>query len=277
MSSLTRLPSLGLVLSCAVAQVATAQSYEAYAVRYATINAFPVRQLVAGADSSRREDIAMTVWVLKSANRTVLVDAGFYRDEFIRQWKPANFTKPSDAVAAMGIAPAAVTDIIVSHVHWDHMDGLDLFPNAKIWIQKAEYEYYVGPNGEVLQRAINAADATMLHTLRVAGRVMLVDGDNQEIIPGIRVFTGGKHTFASQYAVANTRSGNVVLASDNVYTYENLDKHVPIAATLDAASNLAAQDRMGTLAGAKRLIIPGHDTETFKRFPTVRPGVVRID
>jgi glyoxylase-like metal-dependent hydrolase (beta-lactamase superfamily II) len=69
----------------------------------------------------------------------------------------------------------------------------------------------------------------------------------------------------------------VVLASDNMYLYENLDKHVPIAQTLDAVSNLAAQDRMKQLAAANRLIIPGHDPAVLERFPKVGDRAVRID
>ncbi|MFI5177090.1 MAG: N-acyl homoserine lactonase family protein, partial [Vicinamibacterales bacterium] len=102
-------------------------------------------------------------------------------------------------------------------------------------------------------------------------------GDDRELLPGIRVYTGGKHTYASQFVGVATRAGTVVLASDNVYLYENLDKHVAIAQTLDAASNLAAQERMLKLAASPRLVIPGHDPAVFERFPVVKPGVVRID
>lgn len=85
-------------------------------------------------------------------------------------------------------------------VHWDHLDGADLFPNARIWIQRAEYEYYVGPDGEALEADISPVDAAMLARLHAAGRVTLVQGDSQEVIPGVHVFTGGRHTYASQYA-----------------------------------------------------------------------------
>ena len=71
---------------------------------------------------------------------------------------------------------------------------------------------------------------------------MLVDGDAKEIIPGIHVYTGGKHTFASQFATVNIGSGTVVLASDNMYLYENLASHVPIAQTLDCGVELANAD-----------------------------------
>lgn len=251
--------------------------YEAYAIRYATLANFPVRGLVAGADSARRMNIAAMLWLLKTPGRTVLVDAGFYRDEFMKQWKPADYTKPSDALEAFGVSAASVTDIIVSHVHWDHADGIDLFPNAHVWIQRAEYEYYVGPDGEVRHAGIAGNDAAMFAKLKAAGRVTFIDGDDEEPIPGIRVYTGGRHTYASQFAGVHTRSGTVVIASDNCYLYENLEKHAAIAQTFDAASNLAAQARMPTIASSPRLVVPGHDPLVFERFPVVRPGVVRID
>ena len=117
----------------------------------------------------------------------------------------------------------------------------------------------------------------MLFQLKAAGRVQLIDGDDREIAPGVRVYTGGKHTFASQYVSVQTRSGPVILASDNAYLYENLEQHLAIAQTLDAQSNLAAQLRMITLAGALTRVVPGHDPGVFLRFRTIRDGVVRID
>jgi len=112
--------------------------------------------------------------------------------------------------------------------------------------------------------------------LNLEGRVGLVNGDVQEILPGITAYTGGKHTYASQFITVNTAAGTVVLASDNMYLYENLEKHAPIAATLDAASNLRAQDRMRQLAAKPELIIPGHDPAVLTRFTGPLPGIVRI-
>lgn len=255
-----------------------APPYEIYAVKFAQVN-FGVSNLIAGADRTRRIDIAFVVDVLKAPGRVVLFDSGFYRDKFMTQWKPVGYSKPSEAVAAgLGISPDQVTDVIISHSHWDHADGADLFPNAKIWIQREEYEYYVGADGAVAHTGgADALDAKMLFDLNAAGRVRLVEGDAKEILPGITAYTGGKHTFQSQYIGVNTRSGVVVLASDNAYLYENLEKHLAISQTLDAASNLAAQTRMATIAASPKLIVPGHDPAVFERFPVLKPGVVRID
>ncbi len=88
--------------------------------------------------------------------------------------------------AGLGIAPEDVTDIIVSHSHWDHVDGVGLFPKAVIHIQKEEYEYSIGPQGEMLHGGgVDADGAAMLAALKAAGRVRFVDGDAKEMLPGI--------------------------------------------------------------------------------------------
>ena len=257
-------------------------SYEVYAVRFATEASYPTRFLVVGADSSRRSPLAFTVWVIRGGGRTVLLDAGFYRDKFIERWKPVGYMRPSAALASLGIKPEDVTDIVVSHIHWDHVDGVDLFPKARVWLQRDEYEHYTNDTGAVLDRAVDVDDAKMLAGLKAVGRIQLVPGDSTEIIPGITVFTGGKHTFASQFAtvhasLAGGRTGTIVLASDNAYLYENLEQRRPITQSLDTLSNLRAQDRMRRLASDPKLIVPGHDVDVFARFPKPGNGVARIE
>src|SRR4051812_46820495 len=227
-------PFLGLGRS-----VTAPPAYEVYAIRFATEASYPTRFLVAGADSTRRSPLAFTVWLIRGGGRTVLMDAGFYRDKFVQRWKPVGFTKPSDALAAVGVKPADVTDIVVSHIHWDHVDGADLFPRAHVWLQREEFEHYTNDSGAVLDRTIDADDAKMLAALKSAGRMQLIPGGPTEILPGIPVFTGGKHAFASQFAsvnasLANGRTGTIVLASDKAYLYENLEQPRPITQSLDA-------------------------------------------
>jgi glyoxylase-like metal-dependent hydrolase (beta-lactamase superfamily II) len=270
---------LALAGPLAGAQAAEPPVYEVYAVRYAKLPGFEVADLVQGADPERKLDIAMTVWVLKGPDgRTVLVDAGFYRPPHL-SGNVAEYTRPDRALKPLGITPEQVTDVVVTHMHWDHVDGVDLFPKARVWIQKDEYDYYTReaeqPGGDHKEPAPGYILAML--KLNREGRVSLVGGDAKEIIPGVTVYTGGRHTFASQYVGVNTKAGCVVIASDNVYLYENLDKHIPIAQTFDAAANLAAQGRMRHLAASPRLIIPGHDPEVFVRFPKPGNGVARLE
>lgn len=256
----------------------SAPTYEVYAIRYGVLAGFPVSGLIAGADTARRMDAAMMVWLLRGSDgRNVLVDAGFYRDKFMQRWTPRDYVKPSEAIAKVGLKPEDITDIIVSHVHWDHMDGLDLFPRARVWIQRDEYAFYTDTTRPARSRsAIDPLDAAMLVELNRAGRVHLVDGDDVEAIPGIRFYTGGKHTYASQYVGVRSKAGLIVIASDNAYLYENLEKHRPIAQTLDSVSNVRAQERMARLASSARLIVPGHDPAVFERFPKPGNGVALI-
>ena len=253
--------------------------YEVYAIRYATLPDFPVAGLVKGADRSRKMDIAMMVWLVKGNGKNILVDSGFYRDQFFKEWKVKDFMKPSDALSQVALNPEDVTDVIITHMHWDHADGMDLFPKARIWIQRDEYAYYTGEAWQQPRThgGIEPDDVMALVKLNMRGRVTLVNGDAQEIIPGITCYTGGKHTWQSQYISVDSKVGKVVLASDNMYLYENLEKHVPIAATLDAESNLHAQDRMKEIAASPKLIIPGHDPAVLEKFPRVSERVVRVD
>ncbi|HTS74655.1 MAG TPA: N-acyl homoserine lactonase family protein [Bryobacteraceae bacterium] len=268
-----------LIAALLCASVLPAQpKYEIYAIRYATIKDFSAAGLIAGADRSRKMDIAMMVWLIKGEGRNILFDSGFYHDRYMQQWKPVDYQKPSEAIAKLNLKPEDITDVIISHIHWDHADGFDLFPKAKIWIQKDELEYYAGEAWQGHRRT--AADADTIIELvkwNTEGRVALVNGDAQQIFPGITAYLGGKHTYASQFLGVNTAAGTVILASDNVYLFENLEKHLPIAQTLDAASNLRAQDRMKDLAANPKLIIPGHDPAVMRNFPEVAPGVVKIE
>jgi glyoxylase-like metal-dependent hydrolase (beta-lactamase superfamily II) len=273
--------TLGLALLLATATAFAAQSkpnYEIYALHYATLPKFPVAELVAGADLSRKLDIAMMIWLIRGNGHNILVDSGFYNERFFRNWKVNDFTKPSDTLARVGLKPEDITDVIITHMHWDHADGVDLFPNARVWIQKDELEYHAGEAWQSKETSdgIDADDVLTLVKLNTQGKVGLMNGDAHQILAGITCYTGGKHTFQSQYVGVETAFGTVILASDNMYLYENLEKQRPIAATIDMASNARAQARMKELASKPDLIIPGHNPAVFTRFPSPTPGVAKI-
>jgi glyoxylase-like metal-dependent hydrolase (beta-lactamase superfamily II) len=253
-------------------------AYEVFAIRFGVIPQFRVSGLIAGADAARRLDIPVMVWLLKGHGRTVLVDSGFHQQRFVDQWKVQNFRSPADAVLAAGVKPEEVTDIIVTHAHWDHAGGLDLFPKATVWIQKDEYTYYTGEAWHARNTRGGIDEEHMLTLVRInmQGRVRFVNGDDQEILPGIRCYTGGRHTHASQYVGVQTAGGTAVVTSDNMYLYENLEKKVPIAQTIDAASNLKAQQRIRALASDPALIVPGHDPLVFERYTKIADGIVRV-
>jgi glyoxylase-like metal-dependent hydrolase (beta-lactamase superfamily II) len=257
--------------------------YEAFAVRFGVLPAFPVASLVVGAERERRLDIPVMVWLLKGSDgRNVLIDAGFYRQKFLDQWKPRDFRTPAAAVEAAGVKADAISDVVISHAHWDHVDGADLFPKATIWIQRAEYEYYTGEawHPRNTHGGVDVDDMMALLKINIEGRLRFVEGDDRDVVPGIRCYTGGKHTRESQFCSVRVAGGTAVFTSDNVYLYENLEKHAPIAQTFGGeegrASNLKAQDRVKALASNPQLIVPSHDPAVFERFARVADGIVRI-
>lgn len=268
-------PWLGLL---ALLQAPPAPDYTIEAIRFGTIPGFPVSGLVMGAPPDERMDVALVVWLIRGGGRTILFDSGFHRQSWIDRFKVTDFVRPDDAVRLAGAQPSEVTDVVISHAHWDHVGGIDLFPGATVWIQRAEFEYYTGAAWQEGGRhgGIDVEDLVALVRRNAAGKLRLADGDDREILPGIRVFTGARHTFSSQYVRV---AGDLpyVLASDNCYLYRNLDTRSPVAtfSPEDRPANLAAFERMVALAGAKERVVPGHDPLQFQRFPT-KGGVARI-
>jgi glyoxylase-like metal-dependent hydrolase (beta-lactamase superfamily II) len=262
---------LAYVFGALLAGAASTPEYSIQAIRYATTPGVPVSMLVIGAPKDEKIDVAMVVWLIRGGDHTILFDSGFHRDTFIKDFPMKDYLRPDEAARLAGVTPEEVTDIVISHAHWDHMGGIDLFPKANVWIQKDEYRYYTmdawQPGGD--HGGIDPEDAKQLVQLNTEGRIRLVDGDNVEIFPGIRAYTGARHTYDSQYLRVE---GNptFVLASDNCYLYRNLSSHMASATFTDAdhAANVAAQSRMVELAGSPDRVIPGHDILQFQKFPT---------
>jgi glyoxylase-like metal-dependent hydrolase (beta-lactamase superfamily II) len=250
----------------------SAPDYSIQAIRLANSPGDSVADMVVGAPKEEKIDTIYAVWLIRGGGRNILFDSGFHRERWFKEWTIKDYLRPDEAVKLAGVNPAEVTDIVVSHAHWDHMGGIDLFPKAVVWIQKEEFRYYTGPawqpGGD--HGGIDPEDVQQLVRLNTQGRLRLVDGDNVEIFPGVRAYTGGRHTFASQYLRVE---GNppFVLASDNVYLYCNLAEHKASATFSDAdhAANIAAQSRMIELAGGNPdRVIPGHDAAQFQKYPT---------
>ena len=246
--------------------------YSIQAIRLANSPGDSVADMVVGAPKDEKIDTIYAFWLIRGGGRNILFDSGFHRERWFKEWTIKDYLRPGEAVKLAGVNPEEVTDIVISHAHWDHMGGIDLFPKAIVWIQKEEFRYYTGPawqpGGD--HGGIDPDDVQQLVRLNTQGRLRLVDGDNVEIFPGIRAYTGGRHTFASQYLRVD---GNppFVLASDNVYLYRNLAEHKASATFSDAdhAANIAAQSRMIELAGGNPdRVIPGHDAAQFQKYPT---------
>jgi glyoxylase-like metal-dependent hydrolase (beta-lactamase superfamily II) len=244
--------------------------YTIQAIRYGVSPGIPVGALVVGGPKDEKVDVDFVVWLVRGDGHNILFDSGFHHERYFKQWNVSDYLRPDEAVQQAGVKPEDVTDIVISHAHWDHMGGIDLFPKATVWIQKDEYRYYTGEAWQSggQHGGIDADDIQQLVKLNTEGRLRLVDGE-KEILPGINVFVGSRHTYASQYLRVGGKTP-FVLASDNVYFYRNLAEHKASATFSDAdhAANIKAQERMIELAGSVDRIVPGHDALQFQKFPT---------
>lgn len=245
--------------------------YSIEAIRLANSPGDLVADLVMGAPKDERVDTVYVLWLIRGGGRNILFDSGFHRERWFKEWTIKDYLRPDEAVRQAGVRPEEVTDVVISHAHWDHMGGIDLFPKATVWIQKAEFHYYTGEAWQLGgdHGGIDPDDVQQLVRLNTEGRLRLVDGDNVEIFPRIRAYTGARHTFASQYLRVD---GNppFVLASDSAYLYRNLAEHKPSATFTEAdyPANIKNQERMIQLAGTSDRVVPGHDALQFQKFPT---------
>jgi glyoxylase-like metal-dependent hydrolase (beta-lactamase superfamily II) len=250
---------------------AAAPEYSIQAIRYADLPGFPVSALVVGGPKDEKIDIAMVVWLIRGGGHNVLLDSGFHREQWLKTFPMKDFLRPDEAVKLAGVQPDEVTDIVISHSHWDHMGGIDLFPKATVWIQKEEFRYYTGDAWQAggNHGGIDPEDVQALVKINTEGRLRLVSGDDQEILSGIRVFTGSRHTYASEYLRVSGKQP-FVLASDNCYLYRNLQEHKASAtfSEADHEANVKQQARMIELAGSPDRVVPGHDALQFQKFPT---------
>jgi glyoxylase-like metal-dependent hydrolase (beta-lactamase superfamily II) len=272
-----------LISAFAVKAFPQTSTYEVYALRYAAMrDPTPLSVWVLNAPKNDSVKIDFVFWLIKGSNsKNILVDAGFLNDlPEPKEFNPVNYVRPDSALLKIGIRPENITDIILSHPHWDHIDGIGLFPNAHIWIQKEDFNYFVGAAWQkpLGNSWFNKRDVLKMVELNLACKVTLVNGDDQELMPGIRVYTGSRHTFNSQYVLVQTGTDRIILASDNIWVYYSLEHMVPasVGGTLDPAGYVKAMQRMKTLASDIKYIIPGHDARMFSLFPVVVEGVVRI-
>src|ERR1700686_934416 len=262
--------AVGFVLAAGIS-AAGGPEYSIQAIRYADSPGDFVADLVMGAPKDEKLDTIFAVWLIRGGERNILFDSGFHREKWFKYWTIKDFVRPDEAVKLAGVKPEEITDIVISHAHWDHLGGIDLFPKATVWIQKEEFHYYTGEAWQAggQHGGIDPEDVQELVHLNTEGRLRLVDGDNVEIFPGIRAYTGGRHTYASQYLRVEGRP-LFVLASDNCYLYRNLAEHKASATFSDAdqPANVKNQARMVELAGSPERVVPGHDALQFQRFPT---------
>lgn len=189
--------------------------YKIFAVKVGERDSAKKRLFVGDAKKDEMISITFSFCLLTGRGKTVLVDTGFVSRRKIKEWKIKNYRDPVASLAAMGIHPESITDIIITHRHWDHIGGISLFTRPRIWINRNE-----------LKDALNKyekQDKKIFKTLQSAKTSDRLSYTKQvtKILPGIVTVQQGSHTKQFQYVVVNNTDGICVLSSDVGPMYEN--------------------------------------------------------
>ncbi len=251
--------------------------YEVYAIAFTDVQTVDAKWVTLRKKPDSLK-MCFMVWLIKGSGKNILLDAGYILTDSALKVNTNGYIRPDVAVQKMKINPGDITDIIISHPHWDHISGIGLFPKATVWMQKDDFDYFVGTawQKDGQNFGFHKEDVQQIVNVNLQGRLHLIKGDNLEIIPGIRVFIGSKHTYESEYVQVTTGKEKIILASDNIWFYYNFDNLLSASLTFDTTGYINQMRRMKTLVSDVKLIVPGHDGQIFTRFPKVADGVVRI-
>ncbi len=257
-------------------------NYEIHAIKYAE---HPRKASENFIDGDPHDDSSMPfdyyVWAIVGGERPIVVDTGFDADAAARRGR--TITRPvEEGLEAAGISRADVSDVIITHMHYDHAGNGELFDNARYHLQDDEMEYASGRcmcHSEI-NKAFEADDvARMVHRV-FAGRVQFHDGTD-EIAPGVTVHRIGGHTKGLQAVRVRTARGWVVLASDASHLYAHMEQGRAFPILYNLAELLDGYATLRQLASSPHHIVPGHDPLVAERYPAASDAtggwIVRLD
>ena len=250
-----------LSFACLLPAAAGAEPFEkVWCLRYATAPQAPLALLLAGAPPDEKADLPFAMCVAQRGDYVVMLDAGYVNAERGKEFGVGDWTEYAGLLAEVGLRPDAVDYVTLSHLHWDHAGGTSRFPNAKFLVQRRELEYAAGalPHNSAAKSAVVAEDVLALVELNWQGRVLLVDGDVESVVPGVDAYLTPGHTAGTMTACLDTVKGRVCYSSDAVYTYRNFDEDIPLGLALDAGEAVESYKKIRRILDGGRLI-PGHE------------------
>jgi glyoxylase-like metal-dependent hydrolase (beta-lactamase superfamily II) len=258
-----------------------APHYEIYAIKYGRHERRARENFIGGDPHDGPMPLDYFVWLVRNAERAVVVDTGFSAATAARRQRE-HLRCPTDGLRLLGVEAATVRDVVITHLHYDHVGNFDLFPAATFHLQDEEMRYATGRHmrHELFKGAFDVEDVVGMVRNVYRGRVCFHDGDAAPF-PGISLHRIGGHTLGLQVVRVATRRGWVVLASDASHFYANMEQVRPFPIVYSVADMVAGYGRLRSLAESPDHVIPGHDPKVMERYPAPRRDlegiVVRLD
>ncbi len=241
--------------------------FEVYAIRYATVERRAAENFIGGDPHESAARMDYFVWLARRASQAVVIDTGF-NEAAARRRRRQFLRSPVEGLRLLDVDAASVQDVILTHLHYDHVGNFDLFPRARFHLQDRELAYATGRYmaTEFFAAAYELDEVVGMVRNVYGGRVRFHDGDAQ-IAPGLTVHLVGGHTKGLQVVRVWTRLGWLVLASDASHYAANMDAERPFPVVADITQMVDGWQRLRELASEPRYIIPGHDPVVMQRYP----------
>jgi glyoxylase-like metal-dependent hydrolase (beta-lactamase superfamily II) len=250
---------------------AAVPDFEVLAIRYAT-RATTKSECFYRYPSYGEPDAPMRMdyffWLLRDGDRTVLVDTGFHPAAAERRGRTC-LIPPVEALARIGVAPESVSQIILTHLHYDHTGNVAAFPDAELVVPQRELDFWSSPAAAHFQFAAIVEPDEVARVVQADrdGRVRRLQG-SALVSPGISAICVGGHSPGQLVLVLDGRGGPVILASDAVHFYEELERDRPFEIFVDLEGMYRGYDTLRQLSeqpGA--VLVAGHDPAVSERFP----------
>jgi glyoxylase-like metal-dependent hydrolase (beta-lactamase superfamily II) len=214
-------------------------------------------------------------WVATNGDHTVVIDQGY--DETVGAQRGRTLVqRPAELLDKIQVDPKTVQHAIVTHLHWDHVGGYALFPNATFYLQERELQFWTGPRLPAWQSSLEEEELLAVVRLHFRGRVGLCDG-TREIVPGITVHHVGGHTMGSQIVQVETARGTAEIASDAAKLYRNVLEEIPQSHSHHVDDQIKGYARIKRLASSEEMIIPGHDPEVMRRLSMYAENITLME
>lgn len=248
--------------------------YEVLAIRYGTVNTTRANLLYryhAYGENDTPIQMDYYFWVIRNDTETILLDTGFFPAAGTRRGRNC-LVDPVVALEQIGIGADDVSRIIVSHFHYDHIGNIAAFPRATVSAQAKELDFWLSPIAKRFQFASTSEQNELDHLDASAreGRLTTIDG-NAELAPGITARLVGGHCPGQQIITVSTQSGPVVLASDALHLYEELELDRPFEVFSDLPATYATYDTLAQLVSDGASLVAGHDPDVMRRYPALSP------
>jgi len=255
--------------------------YEVYAIKYAHHARRARENFIGGDPHDGPMPLDYFVWLVRGEGREIVVDTGFSAAMAAKRGRE-HLRCPTQGLKLLGADAGAVKDVVITHLHYDHVGNFELFPSASLHLQDLEMRYATGRYmcDECFRGAYEVEDVVGMVRRLYEGRVRFHDGD-RELAPGVSLHLIGGHTMGLQAVRVATRRGAVVLASDASHFYANMEQVRPFPIVWSVADMVDGYRRLRELAGSAEHIIPGHDPLVMERYPAAAPNlrgiVARLD